>query len=301
MLEYPELLKRVVDDVAALGVAGERELAATLYLVGTSRLLPRPLAAIVQGPTSSGKSYIIEKVASMFPAEVVVLATQMTPQALFHMKPGALKHRWIVAGERSRKQNDDTAEATRALREMISSGQLTKLMPMKVSGEIQTVRIDQEGPIAYAESTTLGTIFDEDANRCVLLTTDERMVQTQRIFDTLAKGYGGASNAAGRASIIGRHHALQPMLERADVVIPYATLRASPPVALAGPCAAARASVRYRYTAQRGRPPPLSTAPNRSPPPIGPRSQPWLPRLGSHTQAAEHNQPARGRSSRNRT
>lgn len=43
MLENPDLLKRVVDDVGILGVAGEKELAATLYLVGTSRLLDRPL------------------------------------------------------------------------------------------------------------------------------------------------------------------------------------------------------------------------------------------------------------------
>jgi len=114
MLESSDLLQRVLDDVGALGVAGERELAATLYLVGTSRLLSRPLAAIVQGPSSSGKSYLVDKVASLLPPEAVVLATQMTPQALFHMKPGSLRHRWVVAGERSRKENDDTAEAIRA-------------------------------------------------------------------------------------------------------------------------------------------------------------------------------------------
>src|SRR5262249_26013572 len=79
MLDDPLLMKQVIDDVAALNVAGERELTATVFLIGVSRLLPRPLAGIVQGPSSSGKSYLIEKTASLFPPEAVIHATQMTP------------------------------------------------------------------------------------------------------------------------------------------------------------------------------------------------------------------------------
>lgn len=44
ILEGPGLLKRCIDDVAELGIAGERELIGTTYLTGTSRLLPKPLA-----------------------------------------------------------------------------------------------------------------------------------------------------------------------------------------------------------------------------------------------------------------
>ena len=116
LLEDPALLERIGVDIETAGVAGEQDLALTLYLVGTSRLQRRPLAAIVQGQSSSGKSYTVERVASLFPPEAVVYATQATPQALFHAKPGSLSHRWFVAGERSRLENDDKAEATRAMR-----------------------------------------------------------------------------------------------------------------------------------------------------------------------------------------
>jgi len=146
----------------------------------------------------------------------------MTPQALFHLKPGSLRHRFIVAGERSRKQDDETAEATRALREMLSSGKLVKLMPMKVGGEIQTVSIEQEGPIAYVESTTLGTIFAEDANRCILLTTDERGEQTRRIIGRLAAGFSGGPGVRQVEEITLRHHALQRMLQSIPVAVPFA-------------------------------------------------------------------------------
>jgi len=221
LLEDPALIDRIGADIEAVGVAGEDDLRLFLYLIGTSRLLPRPLAAIVQGQSSSGKSYTVDKVAGLFPPESVVLATQMTPQALFHMPNGSLSHRWVVAGERSRIENDDTAEATRALREMLSGGRLSKLMPTKVAGEIVTVRLEQEGPIAYVESTTLSRVFEEDANRCIMLSTDERRVQTKTIMRRLALVASGKVQTEG-PRIVARHHAIQRLLERRIVVVPFA-------------------------------------------------------------------------------
>ena len=221
LLEDPSLIDRIGEDIEAAGVAGESELRLTLYLIGTSRLLPRPLAAIVQGQSSSGKSYTVEKVASLFPPEAVIHATQMTPQALFHARHGSLSHRWVVAGERSRVENDDRAEATRALREMLSAGRLTKMMPMKVDGEIVTVTIDQPGPIAFVESTTLSRIFEEDANRCIMLATDERRFQTKTILRRLAAVASG-NLRTDTPRVLARHHALQRLLERRTIVIPFA-------------------------------------------------------------------------------
>src|SRR5262245_43066011 len=147
----------------------------------------------------------------------------MTPQALFHMPPGSLSHRFIVGGERSRVEDDERAEATRALREMLSAGKLTKLMPMKVEGgRIETVRIEQAGPIAYIESTTLSKVFDEDANRCLLLHTDERPEQTRRIVRRLAAAYASGNGTGATERITMCHHALQRMLEPLPVAVPYA-------------------------------------------------------------------------------
>ena len=224
MLDSPDLLKMIRTDLEAVGIAGERELAMAIYLCGVSRLLLKPLALIVQGPSSSGKSYTVEKVAAMFPPETILHATQMTPQALFHMPDGQLRNRFVVAGERSRRENDDTAETTRALREMLSAGRLVKLMPEKASGgEIVTRQIKQEGPIAFVETTTLTSIFDEDLNRCVLLHTDEQQEQTRRILNTLSTGYEGGSQAENVNVIVERHHAIQRTLKPLDVVVPFAS------------------------------------------------------------------------------
>jgi hypothetical protein len=220
VLADPNLVGRVADAVAAAGVAGERELGLTLYLLGTSRLLPGPLAGIVQGTSSSGKSYTVDRVADLFPPEAVIRATQMTPQALFHMPPGGLRHKWVVAGERSRLENDDTAEATRALREMLSGQRLSKLMPVKGAGGIETQLIEQEGPIAFTETTTLGRVFEEDANRCLLLQTDETPEQTRRILRELARRQ--AAPAAPDRRVLGVHHAVQRLLPSTRVAVPWA-------------------------------------------------------------------------------
>jgi len=140
------------------------------------------------------------------------------------MPPDSLRHKFIVAGERSRKDDDAVAEATRTLREMISSGRLSKLMPVKVGIELQTVTIEQEGPIAYVESTTMSKVFGEDENRCISLFTDERNEQTRRVMERLARGYAGVGididNNANRVTTI--NHAVQRLLLRKEVLVPFA-------------------------------------------------------------------------------
>lgn len=226
LLAAPDLLHRVHDDIRALGVVGESCLALLVYLIGVSAQLSKPLAAIVRGLTASGKSFVLARVATLFPPEVVLNATSLTTNALYYFEPGQLRHRFVVAGERSRLENDDRAEATRALREMIESGQLSKAVPMKEEDRIVTRVITQEGPIAYIETTTLTDIFAEDANRCLLIGTDESDAQTRRVLMATAHAAAGLATAdvARRVAV---HHAVLRMLPRTDVVIPFAPAIAS--------------------------------------------------------------------------
>lgn len=222
-LHHPDLFESILDDVRLIGVAGERKLVGTLYLVGISRLLDETLAAIVQGPSSSGKSYLIEKVSSLVPPEDVCRWTDMTANALYYMPAGALQHKLVVAGERKRRQDDETATSTKALREMLSSGRLSKSVVVRVDADAlpRTVQIEQQGPIAYLESTTLTKIFDEDANRCLLLTTDEQPEQTRKIILREADRISSTEDRTARERITLVHHTLQRHLIPQPVEIPY--------------------------------------------------------------------------------
>lgn len=221
MLLDPDLFDRIAEDLVTIGIVGEQRLAMTTYLVATSRMLSQPLSQLIQGLSSAGKSHVINKAGSLFPPESVLHATDLTPNALYYMSPGALIHTVVLGGERSRLENNARAESTRALREMISEGQIQKVVTQRgPSGELETQRIWQPGPIAFIESTTLGKIFDEDANRMLLLSTDESSAQTKRVIQ--AQAAAAARPPLDVSEIILRHHALQRLLEPCHVLVPFA-------------------------------------------------------------------------------
>jgi len=224
-LRRSDLVSQIVEHARLIGVAGETELVVMIYLIGISRLLTRPLAGEVMGASSTGKSYTIRQIAGFFPDETVLQAHRITPRALEHMPPGSLVHRFVVAGERSRLQDDASAEATKALREMLSDGKLSlAIADKKLAGGLETKIIEQDGPIAYIESTTLGIsqINDEDRTRFILLATDERREQTTAIIRQLAESVSNPLDSDIPDSIIALHHTVQRLLRPCKVVVPFA-------------------------------------------------------------------------------
>jgi len=180
-LRSPGLIDRIEADLGDAGIAGESELKLSVYLVATSRILRKPLHAIVQGESSSGKSYVVERVAELMPREHVLDATHVSPRALYRMG-GLLGHRFLVMGERSRQDGAEAEDATKALRELRSRGRLTA--STVTEGKLD--RLVAEGPVASVETTTNPDVFAEDANRCLLLNADESADQTARVLDLQA-------------------------------------------------------------------------------------------------------------------
>jgi hypothetical protein len=225
LLQSPDLIEKTIKHVHILGVAGEDDLIITIYVIGTSRLLAKPLAGLTMGLSSVGKSFVINTVSRLFPEESILRAHRITPKALQYLPPDSLVHRFVVAGERSQLKDEAAAEATRALREMISDGRLSVLVttPQK-AGPSQAVHIEQKGPIAYVESTTLGIqdIFNEDRTRFILLCADEGTDQSRAIIDKIAKSVSSPGNPDTPDSVIALHHTTQRLLQPLDVVIPFA-------------------------------------------------------------------------------
>src|SRR6516162_9868858 len=155
----PDLMGAIRSDIAALGLVGEGDAAALLYIAGTSRLLPEPLRLIINGPSGSGKSELPRRVVPLFPPEAVLTATSITPNALYYMAPGSLEHKLIVAGERKHRADDEAADATGAMRQLISEGRIAKVVTFRNGDEFETKTIEQNGPVAYCETTTSSWIF----------------------------------------------------------------------------------------------------------------------------------------------
>jgi hypothetical protein len=224
-LKNAKLIDYIIKHIEEMGIVGEKSLSLALYLIFTSRLLSRPLAGSVLGTSSSGKSFANSTIARLFPPEAILQAHRLTPAALQYMQKGSLIHRAVIAGERSRNTEDEQAEATRALREMISDGVLRIAVAGKdESGNMVTHHVEQPGPIAYVESTTLGSgeIFDEDRTRFLFLCCNESEEQSRAIVQRMAAEAKKPKCNEEIESIIVLHHTAQRLLKAKDVIIPYA-------------------------------------------------------------------------------
>jgi len=226
MLKSENIFEQISADIAAVGVAGEKQLSVMLYVIMTSRLLDKPLSAIVQGASASGKSYIIETVAKLMPPEAIVQAHDFSDQALYYLPSGSLKHRVIISGERvnEHRSKDGYAEDnTKAFREMVASGVLRKAVTVTGKGrKPKTEMIEQPGPISYLESSTAANIHDEDSTRLLPLVTDESANQTKRIIEAQRRDAKGQTISKARLQkIIQRNHTLQRLLRPLTVRIPY--------------------------------------------------------------------------------
>lgn len=225
-LRNPKLFEELARDIEALGVVGEWLLALAVYLIGTSRILMKPLGGLVQAASSTGKSYVSNVVIGMMPEEQVLKATDITGQALYYFTPGSLKHKLICVAERKHQESQDDAAAANAglaLREMFSSGELRKVVTVKEGGGMTAVEIWQEGPIAYMETTTQENIFGEDETRLMKLVADESPEQTERVIEQLQREAEEMEPTdEARQTIRLKHQTAQRLLRPLRVVIPYA-------------------------------------------------------------------------------
>jgi len=79
-------------------VAGEKRIAKLLYLAVTSRLLQRPVSVALMGPSSGGKSHVVEGVLSFFPESAYYALTAMSERTLAYSEE-PITHRFLVIYE----------------------------------------------------------------------------------------------------------------------------------------------------------------------------------------------------------
>lgn len=212
LLRASDLLDRAALAMDALGLVGEEATKRLAYLVVTSRLLDRPLSAVLSAPTSSGKSALMGALARLLPPESVELLSRLTPQALFYAGPNALRHKVLLVDEHA-----GAREAEHSLRTLLSNGSLTlRSAPRPGGGAVSPITV--HGPIALLSGTT-GQVHEEHLTRCLELCLDESPAQTERV--QAAQAAASAGQPGPRVDLEVWRDA-QRLLESADVVVPYA-------------------------------------------------------------------------------
>jgi hypothetical protein len=82
LAHHPNILSKLVESIQAVGVVGEERAIKLIYLAMTSRLLSRIVSVAVKGPSSGGKSFVVEVVLKFFPADAFYALTAMSDHAL---------------------------------------------------------------------------------------------------------------------------------------------------------------------------------------------------------------------------
>lgn len=216
LLASVNLLDRAAGALEALGYVGEEANKRLVYLVATSRLLVKPLSAILFAESGTGKSELLDRVAQLMPSESVEFLSRLTPQALYYLGPDHLRHKLVVVDEQA-----GASEADYSIRTLQSRGVLRLAVPVKG----KTESFEARGPIALMSGTTRDDLNPENLSRCLELKLDDSAEQTRRVHEAQRRAWAGEQRKPVDVLV---WQDAQRLLEPLDVVIPFATRLAFP-------------------------------------------------------------------------
>jgi hypothetical protein len=221
-----DILGEFAKDLEARGLVGETRAAKLLYLCITSRLLERPTSAAVKGPSSAGKSHLVEQVLEFFPTSTYYALSAMSEKALAYSEE-PLAHRFLVLYEAAGMNGDF---ASYLIRSLLSEGRVRYETVEKTHEGLRPRLIEREGPTGLLVTTTAVKLHPENETRLLEIPVDDTPEQTSRVLVALAEeGTGAVVN-------IDCWHALQDWLGLGPsrVSIPYAKRLAEliPPLAV---------------------------------------------------------------------
>ena len=221
LLKSSDLISRLDAAFNDAGIVGESTNRLAAYLTATSRLLPKPLAVIIQSTSAAGKTTLMEAVLAFFPPEEQVKYSAMTGQSLYYLGEKNLKHKILAIVE-----EEGAEKASYALKLLQSEGELTIASTGKDSttGRMKTEEYHVEGPVSIVLTTTSIDIDEELMNRCLILTVDESKEQTERIhtIQRKARTLEGLRLKKKRQRVLALLQNAQRLLKPVEVVNPFA-------------------------------------------------------------------------------
>jgi hypothetical protein len=222
----PDVLDRFASEVARR-VSGEVRTARLLYLALTSRVLERPVSVAVKGPSSGGKTYLVDRVLDFFSDGAYHALTAMSDRALAYSEE-PIKHRFLVFFEAEGMASDFT---TYLMRSLLSEGRLRYEFVEKTSEGLRVRLIEREGPTGLIVTTTAVRMHPENETRLLSLTVTDTRKQTRDVLASLAKSKTEATDLTPWLAF--QDWLAGPAAER-KVAIPYAPALAElvPPVAV---------------------------------------------------------------------
>ncbi len=178
-LKSENLLARTKQAIAQSGIIGEETNALIAYLTYTSRKRHTPLHLMCLGASGTGKTWLQEKVSELMPEEDKLEITTLSMNAFYYFGKEELKHKLLLI-----EDMDGAESVLYPLRELQSKRKISKTVTLKDSkGNLKTVTLNVEGPVCVSGCTTREQLYEDNANRCILLYMDNSAEQDKKIMD----------------------------------------------------------------------------------------------------------------------
>ena len=217
-LKKPKLLQRTGQLLQQCGIVGEENNSLIAYLVYTVRKQQVPLHVMFLGSSGSGKTYLQERISELIPEEDKIEITQITENALYYFKQHELQNKLILI-----EDLDGAMAVFYPLRELQTKRRISKTVTLKDSkGNLKTITLTVEGPVCVSGCTTKEKIYDDNANRCILLYTDQGKDQDKRINEYQTKLSAGEVNKEREIQYKELFKNMQRVLRPINIINPFA-------------------------------------------------------------------------------
>lgn len=217
-LSSKNLMERTNQDIGRTGMIGEENNRLLMYLVFTSRLREQPLHIISLGASGTGKTYLQEKVSELIPEHHKLEITILSENAFYYFGQQELKHKLILI-----EDMDGAENVLYPLRELQSKKRISKTIPIKDSkGNLKTITMKVEGPICLAGTTTKEKLYEDNANRSLLIYLDSSKQHKEHIMDYQRKLSAGKIATKEEKQLIEFFKDMQAILKPIKVRNPFA-------------------------------------------------------------------------------
>lgn len=222
LLDDPSLMDRIGEILAQNGFAGNQKNAKLAYLAVTSSVLDRPVNVHVDGPSAAGKSFAVDRVLELFPADAVYRLTSNS-ELTFVYTDNEFAHKHIVVGEASGLHQDGIGATI--VRAIAWEGHVEyETVERGPDGKLHTRRIMKVGPTGII-TTSVRPLNDELITRFLTVTVRDDPEQTKLILKETGRR---AKTRPARVDVSAFVAAQQwiRLAGRHEVVIPYADVLA---------------------------------------------------------------------------
>lgn len=219
-LKAENLLEQTIEDLQESGIQGESENALLLLLAMTSRKTPDPISVMCLARSGTGKSYLMERVALCIPDEDKKEHTQFTSNAFYYYKKEEIRNKVFLI-----EDLEGALGVLFPIRELQSKKRISKTITQKGrDGKLQTTTLVVEGPVCVIACTTQESIYEDNANRSVLIYLNDSKEQDESIMSYQKKHRAGLVDVYKEQAIQTKLQQMQKALQPIKVINPYAPL-----------------------------------------------------------------------------